>query len=290
MVKEKKCIRNKKEKALYFSLGDYCSGKKILSHETTTELIHKAQNGDKESLNQLCIHNGRMILKVIRKNFPYIEKSEDIDDIFQQGMLGVMTAIQKYDENMGKFSTYAYYWIHQSIMRYLQDNGKSIRIPVHAGLQISKIKKLQSNYLKEHGEYPSNKWLAEKLNIKEKKVQELLLYVPNLLSLDENYGEEKDEGSPLGNEIADASVNVENEVIQNVCTIDITECMKDYLTERELNIIKLRYGFLGEAKTLSDISKIYKLSRERIRQIEACAIKKLQNEKVKERLREYMIA
>lgn len=279
----------RREAEFGYSLVKECAGQEVPTKEENIELVKRAQNGDKDAITELCLRNGKLITYIINKTYPAAMQN---DDIFQQGMLGILIAIKKFDVSTGySFTTYAYNWIHQKITRYMQDTGRVIRIPVHMYPQIAKFKQLQIDYMNEHETYPSDEWLAKKMKISVKKVKEMHQYVDSILSLDESYAKDSDDNCSLADIIADANVNVEKEATQAVLNEELYNCMKIHLSEREMDVLAMRYGLTGKPPmTLSVVGEKFGVTRERIRQIEAKALKSLRVSSVERKLKDYLLA
>ena len=276
-----------KENVIGFSLLNECSKYTTPSREENIDLVIKAQNGDKEAISELCVKNGKFISYIINKNFASVEQTEDI---FQQGMMGLLIAIKKFDASKGySFSTYAYNWINQQMSRYLQDTGRPIRIPVHLYPQISKMNRLRMEYLNTYGEYPCDEWLAKKMNLSLEKIKNLSRYTDTVLSLDESYATDKDDNFTLADTVADTTIHIEDDVLNEELNKDLKSCMEKRLTEREMKVMVMRYGLNGGIpKTLEEVGKKLGVTRERVRQIEAKSLSKLKVYNVKRKLQDYL--
>ena len=241
-------------------------------------------------LNSLAIANQKLVWKIALKYQSLSTVSFDIYDIYQAGMQGLMKAIEKFNINTNyQFSTYATWWIRQGITREIADYSTTIRIPVHMREKIIKYIKVQREFLEEYERVPHDTELANILNIPLDKVNELKIYksFSNLKSLDMPIGE--DEGSFIGEFISDIKQQSPEEYVEEgILKNEIKELLKKRLTLKEARIIDLRFGLTdNKTHTLEEIGKGENVTRERIRQIESKAIKKLQSLKSRERLRDF---
>ncbi len=237
------------------------------------DLIYKAQKGDNESRNRIIEGNLKLVISIAKR---YINKGTPFEDLIQEGNFGLIKAIEKYDESKGaKFSTYASWWIHQMIGRSIANKSKTIRLPVYLHDRINKYKKTYWILCKKLNREPTNEEIAKELEIPIEMVEEITVYLVPLSSLNDYVSE--DEDTELQDMIKDPKIEVEKSVIEDVLKDEILNLFDSgLLTQRQINVLKLRYGFDGNTPmTLEEIGKMYNISRERVRQIESNAFKRL---------------
>ena len=247
-----------------------------------TEIIDK-----KDALNNLAIANERLVYKIALRYRNFTTTSFDIEDMFQAGMQGLMKAAEKFDISKGfQFSTYATHWIKQGISRSIADYSTTIRVPVHMREKIIQLTKVENEFWKNNGEEASVQVIADILDTTPEQVEELKIYkeLANLTSLDLTIGEDK--STALQEFLKDDADRIpENIVSEILLKEEFQNIFKDRLTEKEARILNTRFGLLdGQYTTLEAIGQIENVTRERIRQIEAKAISKLQDSKSLERL------
>ena len=247
---------------------------KILTQDQEKELFEKYENGNKKARQTIIESNLRLVVSIAKKytgnNVPFL-------DLIQEGNKGLLRAVDKFDVSKGyKFSTYATWWIKQSIVRSICDNSRTIRLPVHMSELVKKIKKYEEAFFVKEKRMPTNKELADKFDVSLKTVELLKQFADNIVSLDEEIIE--GEGNGLIEFIADET-NVEKEFIEKDQVKNILNIMKDTLSDREYRIVCLRTGIseYGKELTLEEVAKLYDVTRERIRQIEAKALKRLRS-------------
>lgn len=255
---------------LYLSeIGQY----KILTREEEYELAVRSRNGDKEARNKLVEHNLRLVIPVAKR---YASQEVSLQDLVLAGNEGLMSAARRFDPTLGyKFSTYATWWIRQSLQKCIIEAGRTVKIPTNIYEYIIKFKKTMAIYFQANGEYPTNEYLADTFGLTIERVITIRQCMEPVISLSTPVGnEEKD--STLGEMIEDEN-NPFDDSIESMdreqLAYELLNCGK--LSEKEKDILENRFGFVGESKTLEEIGRKYDLSRERIRQIERLALKKL---------------
>lgn len=246
----------------------------LLSREEEIKLAEAAANGSQKAKDDLVNHNLRLVVSIAKR---YMGRGLTLLDLIQEGNMGLIKAVDKYDVSKGfKFSTYATYWIKQAISRAVMDQARNIRIPVHIIELMSNIKKVERDFQQTHGRKPKEVEVAAALGVEVKKVKEAYTWMKDTTSLDIMVGD--DEDTTVGSFIEDESVVPAFAAIEeNDRTIAIRNIL-DTLNDREKMVIVRRFGIgLDRAETLDEIGKELGLSRERIRQIEAAALRKLRN-------------
>lgn len=257
----------------------------LLSNEEEKELAIAVENGDLEAKQRLAEANLRLVVSIAKR---YVGRGMQFLDLIQEGNMGLMKAVDKFDYSKGfKFSTYATWWIRQAITRAIADQARTIRIPVHMVETINKLVREQRNLLQELGQDPTPEQIAERMEMTPDKVREILKIAQEPVSLETPIGEEDD--SHLGDFIEDEVIeNPVDYTIRVVLREQLDEVL-DTLTDREENVLRLRFGLDdGKMRTLEDVGKVFNVTRERIRQIEAKALRKLRHPSRSKQLKDFI--
>lgn len=259
----------------------------LLTLEEEREIGLRIKEGDTSAKQTLINANLRLVVSIAKR---YVSSGITLLDLIQEGNLGLMKAVDKYDADKGfKFSTYATWWIKQSIQRSIFDSGRMVRRPVHIEETLRKINVYIRRQEQIRGDMPSAEEISRHTGIPKEKVREVLAYNSNIISLDTPVGEEQD--SLIGDFIPDLKANPERDVLNSQLSEDLVKAMNDVLSIREQAVLRMRYGlnYTGEYKTLEECGAAFGLTRERIRQIEASALKKLKiSRKSRYLLQEYV--
>ena len=257
----------------------------LLSYEEEAELAQRILKGDEEAKQKLAESNLRLVVSIAKK---YVGRGMLFLDLIQEGNMGLIKAVEKFDYNKGfKFSTYATWWIRQAITRAIADQARTIRIPVHMVETINKLIRTSRQLLQQNGREPTPEEIAKEMEISVEKVMEIQKISQDPVSLETPIGEEDD--SHLGDFIQDEDSPAPQDSAAHTLLREQLEEVMNTLTPREAMVLKLRFGIDdGKARTLEEVGKQFDVTRERIRQIEAKALRKLRHPSRSKKLRDYM--
>ncbi|MBQ2145536.1 MAG: RNA polymerase sigma factor RpoD, partial [Oscillospiraceae bacterium] len=257
----------------------------LLTPDEEVDLARRMSDGDQEAKNRMTESNLRLVVSIAKR---YVGRGMQFLDLIQEGNLGLIKAVDKFDYTKGyKFSTYATWWIRQAITRAIADQARTIRIPVHMVETINKVIRVSRQLLQELGHDPTAEEIAEEMNLPVDKVRDILKIAQEPVSLETPIGEEED--SHLGDFIPDEEASEPAEAASFALLREQLDEVLDTLTPREKKVLELRFGMTdGRTRTLEEVGKEFNVTRERIRQIEAKALRKLRHPSRSKKLKDFL--